>query len=184
MTASPCRHGVVGIGVNTFRTLREALLQDLGEEAGSVRLQEAGFAAGRQVYDSFLEWLPAFSEVRDPAELDAAALGEVLSAYFAALGWGAVEVTADGRGLSVRCRDWAESDPAAGASVPRCYVSTGLLASFFTQLAGERTLGVMEVACRTQGDEYCEFLVGAPAVLDAVYLAVAEGRDAHEVLTA
>jgi predicted hydrocarbon binding protein len=184
MTTSPCQHGVVGIGSRTLHALRTGLLRDLGEEAGAARLQELGYAAGEEFHQGFLAWLPTYAEVGDPGDLDAGALGEVLSAYFAALGWGGLDVRPQGRALVIRSDDWAEAEPSAAAGYPCCYVTTGILASFLTRLAGDHTLGVMEIACRTQGDDHCEFLVGSPDVLSAVYEAVAAGRHHDEVLSA
>lgn len=182
MTTSPCQHGVVGIGASTLHALRASSLQDLGEEAGAARLQELGYAAGEEMHRAFLAWLPSFADVADPAELDATALSEVLSAFFGALGWGGLELESKGRGLLIRSSDWAEADPGTPSEYPRCYVTTGMLASFLTRLAGGQTLGVMEMGCRTQGNARCEFLVGSPDVLGAVYSAVAAGTDHQAVL--
>ena len=76
---------IIGVGQQVLHSLRQSLTRDLGENA-AVYLQEAGFAAGKQVYDSFLSWLPNFAGVEDPADLDVSTLGEVLSAFFEALG--------------------------------------------------------------------------------------------------
>jgi hypothetical protein len=110
MSSVLCQHGVVGIGAASIRTLRAALGQDLGEDVGATRVQEMGFAAGAEVYQSFCAWLPSHADLRDPADLSADALPEVLSAFFGALGWGTVSTERVGqRGLVVASPDWAES---------------------------------------------------------------------------
>ncbi len=48
---------IIGVGQQVLHSLRQSLTRDLGENA-AVYLQEAGFAAGKQVYDSFLSWRP------------------------------------------------------------------------------------------------------------------------------
>ena len=112
MAAELCHHGVVGIGSNALRSLRASLSQDLGIDGGVAKLQEMGYAAGEELYGSFCDWLPSRTGVATPGELDAAALSEVLSEFFAALGWGSVRTERAGtRGLSVVATDWAESLP-------------------------------------------------------------------------
>ena len=182
MTAELCQHGVVGIGSNALRSLRASLSDDLGIEAGVARLQEVGYAAGDELYRSFCDWLPSHTGVARPGELDTTALSDVLSEFFSALGWGSVRTERLGsRGLSVVAPNWAESvsDEKGG---PSCYFSTGLLACFFTSLAEGSPLAVMELQCRAQGDAECQFLVGSPDTLTAVYEAASRGEDYAAVL--
>lgn len=183
MASSLTRHGVIGIGSNALRAMRSALTQDLGEDAGAMRLQEMGYAAGEEVFRSFREWLPSHTEVADPGDLDAATLTDVLSTFFGSLGWGSVAVEQLGtKGLTVVSADWAEAEPDARLEGPSCFFSTGLLASFFTALADGSPIAVMEIECRGQGDTQCRFLAGSPDTLSAVYDAVSEGRDYGAVL--
>ncbi|KPK06609.1 MAG: hypothetical protein AMS20_04335 [Gemmatimonas sp. SG8_28] len=182
MAAPQCAHGVVAIGSKALRTLRDSLARDLGSEAGVTRLQEVGFTAGEELYRSFRAWLPTYTDLEDPSELDAAALSEVLSAFFGGLGWGTVRTERVGeRGLTLVSTDWAESPP-AGEAHGSCFFSTGLLACFFTLLADGAPLAVMELQCRGQGDEECRFLIGSPETLSAVYDAVSRGEDYATVL--
>ncbi len=153
-------------------------------DGGVAKLQEMGYAAGEELYRSFCDWLPSRTGVATPGELDTAALSEVLSEFFSALGWGSVRTERAGtRGLSVVATDWAESLPDEDAG-PSCYFSTGLLACFFTSLADGSPLAVMETQCRAQGDAQCRFLVGSPETLSAVYEAASRGDDYATVLEA
>jgi predicted hydrocarbon binding protein len=182
MAAQLCQHGVVGIGSNALRSLRASLSQDLGIDAGVTTLQAMGYAAGDELYRSFCDWLPSHTDIATPHELDAAALSEVLSEFFGALGWGSVRIERVGAlGLNLFAADWAESLPAEDAG-PSCFFSTGLLASFFTALADGSPLAVMELQCRAQGDVECQFLVGSPETLSAVYDAVSRGEGYAAVL--
>ncbi len=185
MPSALCQHGVVGIGATAIRSLRASLISDLGEDVAATRVQEMGYAAGGEVYRSFCAWLPSHTDVRDPADLSAEALPEVLSAFFAALGWGTVAIERVGdRGLSIASPNWEEADPGARTDGPACVFSTGLLASFFTALARGSALAAMEIECRAQGDARCRFLVGSPATLTAVYDAASRGADYRTVLGA
>jgi predicted hydrocarbon binding protein len=166
---------MISVGNQVLHRLRQSLTRDLGDRAATY-LQEAGFAAGQQMYDSFLRWLPDFTGVSDPAELDAAALGEVLSAFFEALGWGAVAFRQEGKGaLVITAPHWAESEPGAGAEQPSCFVSSGILTDFLGRLSSV-PVAVMEVECRTRGDGHCRFLAGAPQTMEAVFDALAAGK--------
>jgi len=163
--------------------MRTTLLQDLGDDAGATRLQELGYAAGGEIFRSFCEWLPSYAGVANPGDLDAGALTEVMSVFFRELGWGTATVERMGtKGLTVFSTDWAEAPADAGLDGPSCFFSTGLLASFFTALAGGNPLAVMEIECRGQGDEHCRFLAGSPETLSAVYEAVTEGTDYRTAL--
>lgn len=177
--------GVIAIGGGALHSLRRALMTDLGPDGGAARLQEIGYAAGEQLYEHFCAWLPPRTGVDDPGDLDAATLGEVFTMFFSDLGWGSVNVEQLGaRGLALSSDGWAESHPNEGAQFPSCYVSTGMLASFLTAMAGGHALAAMEVECRSQGDARCRFLTGAPETLEAVYQAAAEGRDFESVMRA
>jgi predicted hydrocarbon binding protein len=173
----------VVIGRRAFSTLRQALMQDLGEQA-AVRLQEAGHASGGELYDYFVRWLSATAGVNDPGALDAAGLSSVLSEFFSAVGWGTVAVERVGKsGLAIDAANWAEADPAAASPFPTCYFSAGLLGEFVGRLA-DRTVAVLEVECRSASHQRCRFLLGAPDLLEAVYQAISEGRDYASALSA
>jgi uncharacterized protein len=166
----------IAIGRGALRVLRQALQQDLGEQAAG-RLQEAGHAAGPDVYACFLRWLKAETGVADPGALDATKFGAVLGDFFQALGWGRVAVSRIGSGgLAFDAADWAEADPGAKASYPSCHFSAGLLAGFMGSMT-QQPVSVMEVECKSAGQSRCRFLLGSPEVLEAAYQAASEGRD-------
>ena len=174
--------GVLAIGRGGLHALRRALERDVGGDHAAPALQEAGFAAGEQVYAAFCRWLHEYARIEDPAELDSARLNEVLTAFFSALGWGSIQLERIGRsGLAIDSADWAEADPGASTDVPSCFVSTGLLAAFLGRVADE-DIAVMELECRSHGEARCRFLAGAPDTLQRVFDAMNTGRDYREVL--
>lgn len=173
--------GVLGIGRGGLHTLRRALERDVGDQAAPA-LQEAGYAAGEQVYAAFRHWLRDYARIDNPAGLDAGTLDEILTAFFSAIGWGRIRLERVGTsGLAIDSADWAEADPDSATDVPACFVSTGLLASFLGHIAG-RDIAVMELECRSRNDPRCRFLAGAPDTLQRVYDAMNAGRDYREVL--
>jgi predicted hydrocarbon binding protein len=172
---------VLGIGSRMLHRLRHVLDRDFGEQTGAA-LQEAGYAAGDELYDAFSGWLAERTGVGDPAELDATHLGPLLGDYFRGLGWGQLRVEQlGGSTLAIDSTDWAEADPEAGTFVPTCHVTAGMLAAFLGRLA-DQDVAVMEIECRSRNDERCRFLAGAPETLQQVYDAVNAGRDYREVL--
>lgn len=181
MSAATATSPLVTIGRTGFHTLRDALVRTLGDQAAST-LQEVGLAMGAELYGEFERWLMAHAGIADAGELDAAAMGEALSAFFAAVGWGHVTVAQLGSaGLDVQSDSWAEAVPGAGAPYPSCLITAGLLSDFMTRLAGGAAVAVMEVECRSRGDTRCRFIAGAPQTLEAAYQAMEAGEDFEKV---
>lgn len=181
MTTSSSSH-ILGVGRSALHALRRSLTRDLGDQA-AVCLQEAGYAAGEQIFGAFSAWLPGYAGVEHPGDLDARVLGEVLSAFFDELGWGSLTISRAGQSaLAVTSTDWAEADPAEDATIPSCHMAAGLLADFLGRLS-DTPVAVMEVACRSRRDSECRFLVGTPGTMEAVYEALAAGENYESALS-
>lgn len=170
-------NGLIRIGKSSLHAARRTLQNQLGDQAAAC-LQEIGFAAGAEMYRGFEIWLKAYAGVPRVADLDAAQLGAVLSAYFAELGWGTLTIEQVGSaGLSLTSEGWAEAEPGANAEYPSCFVTAGFLTEFLTQLAGGAAVSVLETECRSRGDGRCRFCAGSPETLEAAYDALAAGED-------
>lgn len=180
MNTDLAQNGLLSIGHRALHRWRQTLERNLGEHAPAC-LQEVGAAAGEEIFAAFHEWLPTHTGLSDPGELDADRFGEVLSAFFAKLGWGELSVERLGSaGLVISTTDWAEAEPEAGAAYPCCFFSSGLFADLLSRLAGA-TLAIMEVECRSRNDAQCRFFAGAPATLEAAYQAISSGQDYRAV---
>jgi predicted hydrocarbon binding protein len=156
------------------RQLHASLATHAPEQIVAI-LQEAGYAAGEGLYKSF-------TQIANPADLDADELGPTLSEFFTTGGWGAVAITPVGTGaLALDSADWAEAEPGT-APMPMCFFSAGMLADFLGRLS-EETIAVMEVECRSKGDARCRFLSATPDVLDKVYNEMTAGRSYEEALS-
>ncbi|MGZ8471680.1 MAG: V4R domain-containing protein [Gemmatirosa sp.] len=148
----------------------------LGTDGGEIRLRDAGFDAGRALYDDFSAWMAARAGVADPAIASLAAFGDALGAYATAHGWGTLALEAgDGADTdgqpTLRADDWFEVEPTtddARAPFPACLFTTGLLAGFLGRLASQ-PLAVMEIACASCGDGACRFVIGSEAALARLY---------------
>ena len=169
------------LGRKVIHQLRAALERDTGLQAASY-LQEAGFAGGEELYAEFADWLSATRGVKRPADLDAQYLSEVLSAFFAELGWGALTARPLGPAvLALDSAEWAEATDEGRGEFPSCHLTCGLLADFFGRLS-TGLVAVMEVECRSRGDARCRFLAGAPETLSALYDRMAQGTSYADAL--
>lgn len=170
----------LSIGRGALRQLHASLQTHAPDHAVTI-LQETGYAAGESLYRTFAAWLPGRAGVERPEDLDAALLGEVLSDFFATVGWGTVALSPLGTGaLVVDSPDWSEAEPGTAAT-PMCFFSAGLIADFLGRLSGE-PVAAMEVECRSRGDERCRFLSAAPELLQDFYERIAQGEHYEDVV--
>jgi hypothetical protein len=78
--------------------------------------------------------------------------------------------------------NWVEAEPNT-TSRPSCFFTTGLLANLLGRAAGSE-IAVLEIECRSCGDEHCRFLFGAPETLEAVYSRLRSGESIESSLAA
>jgi predicted hydrocarbon binding protein len=176
MTTEP----TITMGRRSLHQLRATLERTLGVAAAPL-LQEAGFASGEALTEAFSTWLREHYGVEAPQDLDATFLGEALSGFFAANGWGTLEVTPLSDGvLALDAPDWAEAT-AGGGTYPSCHISSGMFADVFSRLGGGQ-FAAMEVECRSRGDAKCRFLLAAPETLTLVYERMTHGMTYGQAL--
>ncbi|HTR20133.1 MAG TPA: V4R domain-containing protein [Gemmatimonadales bacterium] len=171
---------VLSVGRGGLRQLHQSLLQHTPDQAIAV-LQEAGYASGQGIYESFCAWLPSHTGVGVPGDLDAAHFPGALSAFLQSSGWGSVTVRPlGGAALALDSADWAEAEPGT-AGMPMCFFSSGMLADFLGRVSTE-PVAVMEVECRSKGDAQCRFLSASQETLQQVYEAMTQGRTYEDAL--
>ena len=160
--------------------LRTALLRDAGPGAAAY-LQEAGYAGGGALFETFRAWLAARG-AGVPEELDVATFEARATEFFREAGWGSLKVGAlDDAVATLDTADWAEADPESRLDHPGCHLTTGMFADFFGRVADE-PLAVLEVECRSMGDVRCRFLIGSAEVMAYVYEALGRGVGYEEAL--
>ena len=169
------QHHFVGLPRASLFALRTALLRDGGPEAAAY-LQEAGYAGGEALLESFQHWLRAHGKDA-VADLDMDAFREMATEYFDETGWGTLRLgTLHDAVATLDSENWGESDPSGGLDQPGCHFTTGLFADFFGRLA-ESPMAVLEVECRTMGSPRCRFLLGNAEVMQFLYERMAAGED-------
>jgi len=171
-------NALVALTKESLIALRTALFRDVGESAVAA-LQEAGYAGGQGMYDTFSRWLSSRG-LASPETLAAAEFSHRATDFFREAGWGGIEVGALDGVATVDSPDWAESDPAYPLEFPGCYYSAGMLADFFGRLAGA-PLAAMEVECRSMGGSRCRFLVGGTDTLQHIYEEMTRGIPYEEI---
>ena len=174
-------HRCLILSRSALHQLRISLEKGTGVQSATY-LQEAGFASGEGVYNAFAEWAAATYFVEKPSDLDVQFLGEAMSGFFQECGWGTL--VPDQMVTAVMCldsSDWSEAAPESEAQYPSCHFSCGMLADFMGRLSGG-LMGVMEVECRSRGDERCRFLAGSPETLHSIYERMNQGISYQQAL--
>ena len=175
MTIDLTDSGMLAVTRDTLTALRTSLLRDTGPAAAGY-LQEAGYAGGGALFEAFRRWLAARGR-GTPESLSVDGFQREATEFFRRAGWGSLELGAlDDAVATLDSRDWGEAEPGASAELPSCHVSAGMFADFFGRLA-DAPLAVMEVECRSRGDERCRFLLGSTDVMQRVYEGMAAGED-------
>jgi hypothetical protein len=166
--------------------LRRSLSSTVGADSAAHALRSAGNVAG----DAFFRLLTHVPGAQpsdgsaERADLSEDVFWRRLSQLFEVRGWGRLTNERVHPGVAaLDAHDWVESDPDTAAGRPSCHFSTGLLANVLGQAAGDE-VAVLEVECRSCGDDRCRFLYGSPAALERLYGDVHAGSDAAAALEA
>ena len=162
---------LIGIAIPTLKELRLTLLAQISagqaDDAAAVdALREAGFAGGPAIFAAFEQWL-AENDAGSAGDLTVEEFGDRAAKYFRDAGWGSVEFDGEsGEGVAALSIDqcW-EADAKDNEDNPACHITTGMLASFFGQVAGY-PVAVMETECRSAGGERCKFLLGNSEMME------------------
>ncbi len=161
-----------------LRALKTSLLAEVDEATATRAMHEAGLTAGVEFFQAFEASLGGLA-ARDLSQED---FWAALVRYFRRSGWGGIEHLARHDGLgSLRSADWAEADDSRRTEHGGCWFSAGLLAGFLSGLAGGE-VSVLEVHCRSRGDDSCDFVFGSAPAIDALYRLLAGDRDLDAAL--
>lgn len=167
----------VTLPAGSLTALRRSLREEAGPLVTTHGLHAAGFGAGEALYQAFAAGLE-----RHPAELGERVFWNELGTFFARRGWGSLSWAPlhSGFGL-LRTGDWAEADPDGGDAQPSCAFSAGLFATLLGRVAG-RPVAVLEVACRSRGDDECQFVFGSEVAIHLLYGRLLDDPDVGRAL--
>jgi hypothetical protein len=179
MSSSAAAPREVAVPVSVFEALRSELEKDAGTLQSVRAMHHAGYGAG----------LAAAAAVNREAGGDAFALSTAgfwghLSAYFAKRGWGSLVHHAPHPAVAIlSSKDWAEAAHDAPNPEGACSFSAGFLSGLLSQLAGG-AIAVLEVECRSRGDDTCSFAFGSETAIHDLYGQLLEHVDLERALQA
>src|SRR5688572_18994012 len=164
MAQTSSRAPELALPIASLTALTDALVARVGEEAAAQALREAGHAAG-----DALHRVLAGAEGADVAGMSADRFWQHLSRMFSSRGWGTLSFSQPHPGVgALDTQDWFEARAEADAPTPCCHFTTGVLANLLGRVAGS-DVAVMEVECRSRGDQRCRFLIGGADAVYAIY---------------
>ncbi|HUF49711.1 MAG TPA: V4R domain-containing protein [Longimicrobiales bacterium] len=176
MASTASRTPELALPVASLAALTDALMTRVGAEAAAQALREAGHAAGDALHRILT------TSGNDVAGMPADRFWQHLSRLFSSRGWGTFAFSQPHPGVgALDTTDWFEARPEAGAAQPCCHFTTGVLANVLGTVAGS-DVAVMEVECRTRGDQRCRFLIGGADAVFAVYERMAAGDRADTAI--
>lgn len=181
---SPTGTRMVSIPEDFILGLHTGLEEETGEAAGVV-LYQCGRWWGRQFIKRHGGEMRQFYE-SEQGDLPLHFYLQVLRRVWALYGWGKIDLSFDLRDkgfISVSVENAMYSDVVGNVGRPTDHVIAGVIASIVSDLAG-RDLECVEIACRSQGDLRCEFLVGIQSRLDVVAAWMKNRRTRAEILAA
>lgn len=165
----------VVVPVSIFVSLRRELEREVGALPAVHALHSAGYAAGSAA-------APGFSEGGAVDTLPEREFWERVKAFFSRRGWGTVSHRPSGEAVGLlTTSDWVESTEVIGDEGASCSFSTGFLSGLLSELAGG-PIAVLEVSCRSRGDEGCTFAFGSEGAVHELYGRLLEGQELERAL--
>jgi len=187
------RNGIIRSPIGTrMITIPEELV--MGLQAGLQ--EEAGVASGVILYQCGKWWGARFikrhaQEVRHFYQVEIGDLPlhfymQVLRRVWALYGWGALDINFDLRDagfVEATVQNAMYSDVVGAVGGPSDFLVAGALAAIVGEASG-RDLDCVEVACRSRGDQRCDFLIALRSRVDVVEAWVKQGRTRAEIVAA
>jgi predicted hydrocarbon binding protein len=168
----------VAIPPEALVALRRALHEEAGALPAIHALRSAGYAAGSTLADLFAGEV----EGGDPGALDRSTYFDRLRRFLEARGWGTLHHTAPHPGVGlISSSDWAEATQDGDEDEPSCAFSSGMLSALLSRTAGA-PVAVLQVGCRSRGDEDCSFAFGSEAAVDELFRLLEEHHDLDAAL--
>jgi hypothetical protein len=168
----------IAVPITVFTALRRELEKEVGTLPAVRSLHHAGYEVGTEAAAGFVS-----GDGERVAELTTSDFWNRLERFFSRRGWGSIrhEAAHGGVGMLVSS-DWVEGSADETDSEGSCSFSTGFLAGLLSTLA-DRPVAVLEVTCRTRGDDACRFAFGAEAVVHDLYGRLVDGSDLTRALS-
>ncbi|MEX0980169.1 MAG: 4-vinyl reductase [Gemmatimonadota bacterium] len=160
----------VALPASALVELRRALRREAGPLATTHALHAAGFDAGSALHTMF-----AAGTSRPLATLSEEAFWDGLRDFLGRRGWGTLKHERVHPALGMMTSsDWAEAGHEVSERQPSCAFTSGMLASILGEVAGG-PIAVLEVQCRSRGDDACRFAMGSETAVHELYGKLLDG---------
>jgi predicted hydrocarbon binding protein len=168
----------IAVPVTVFTVLRRELEKEAGTLPAVKSLHHAGYEVGTEAAVGF-----AGGDGDRATELSRTAFWHRMERFFRSKGWGSVQHEDAHPGVGIlTSSDWVESASQEIDPEGTCSFSTGFLAGLLSAIT-DRPIAVLEVTCRTRGDDACRFAFGSEVVVHELYGRMLEGSDLRGALT-
>jgi V4R domain len=169
----------IAVPVSVFAALRAELEREAGALPTVHALHHAGYAAGAAAAAGLVGGADAGS-----MSLGESAFWTKLAEFFGRRGWGTLRHERPHRAVGLLSSvDWAEAADGGDDPDASCHFSTGFLSGLLTEVAGG-PVAVLEVACRTRGDDACRFVFGSEGAIHELYGRLLDGVELDGALAA
>ncbi|WP_299416449.1 V4R domain-containing protein [Acaryochloris sp. IP29b_bin.148] len=168
-------------------TLLSALYSGLEHEVGPAAdlvLQQCGYYWGRNFYRRFASEVSEYYG-KSLAEMEMVEFLQLLKACWKTYGWGLIELdfSYHQQGfLVVQTQHSAFAKVRGAGEHPSCFVESGLLSAFFSQLTG-RELGCVQTTCESLQATHNSFILGLPERIKAAEAWIKEAQDHDTILS-
>jgi predicted hydrocarbon binding protein len=166
----------IAVPVSVFGSLRNELEKEAGTLPAVHAMHNAGYRAGTEAAGTL--------GGNGTATLPRDAFWTKLADFFRERGWGTLthDSTHAAVGFLVST-DWAEAGDGEVDPDASCFFSTGFLSGLLSELAGG-PVAVLEVGCRTRGEDACRFAFGSETAIHDLYGRLLDGVDLDGALSA
>lgn len=168
-------------------TLLSALYSGLEHEVGpaaNLVLQQCGHWWGRNFYRRFASEVSEYYE-KSLAEMEMVEFLQSLKECWKTYGWGLIDLDFSHHQqgfLVVRTQHSAFAKAQNAGEQPSCFIETGLLSAFFSQLTG-RELGCVQTTCESMQADCNRFILGLPERIKVAETWLKESQDHDSILS-
>ncbi len=167
----------VAVPASIFVSLRRELEREVGPLPAVHALHSAGFAVGSAAAAGLSEGIESIASLPEDE------FWFRLTSFFSRRGWGTVSHRSSGEALGLLTTpDWVEATGQAGEDGASCAFSAGFLSGLLSELAGG-PIAVLEVSCRSRGDDACVFAFGSEGAVHEIYGRLLDGQELETALS-
>jgi len=166
----------VAVPVSIFTALRRELENEVGSLPAVHALHSAGYAVGTAAAGGLADGIDSVASTPEDQ------FWHLVTSFFSRRGWGTMGHRSFGGGVGLlTTSDWVEATDSSREETASCSFSTGFLSGLLSELAGG-PIAVLEVSCRSRGDDVCAFAFGSEGAVHELYGRLLDGQELEAAL--